>query len=459
MNCKREDEIIKLLRSEVKPAVGCTEPVAVALAVSKACEVLRLKGFDPFEVEVEVSANILKNAMGVGIPGTGKVGLPIAVALAVACGKSEYKLEVLKDVSSEALERAEEFVAAGKIKISVADTQLNLYIKVTVFSSRKGGDYAENGNHYATAVVSGSHDNIESYGFDGVNLSGRDVASPEGSHSSAETKSAGSVRKDDIISGGDITIREICDFVNSVDFDRIEFILESKKLNKALSAEGLRGDYGLKVGKTIAAAEHNMIYGNTVLARAMSATAAATDARMDGCVLPAMSNSGSGNQGITVTMPLVSVADDMNCPREQLARALALAHLVAIHIKSRLGKLSALCGCVVASAGSSCGMVFLKGGGYDQICSAIKNMAGSITGMVCDGAKTGCALKVASGVASAIQSALLALNGISASSNDGIINDDIEKTISDIGAIGSEGMKETDKMILNIMVSKQTAAN
>lgn len=216
----------------------------------------------------------------------------------------------------------------------------------------------------------------------------------------------------------------------------------------------MKNNYGLKVGKTILDNVHKNVFGNGLLTYSMAITAAASDARMAGCTLPAMSNSGSGNQGITVTMPVIAVAEKLSSSKEDLARALVLSHLIAIHIKGYLGKLSALCGCVIASTGSSCGIVYLRGGNYDQVCYAIKNMIGNITGMVCDGAKVGCALKVASGVSSSVQSAILALDDICISENDGIIEKDIEKTIFNLGNIGSVGMQNTDNMILDIMVCK-----
>ncbi|MCD8208604.1 MAG: L-serine ammonia-lyase, iron-sulfur-dependent, subunit alpha [Bacteroidales bacterium] len=251
-----------------------------------------------------------------------------------------------------------------------------------------------------------------------------------------------------------MTIREIYDFACTVDYSDIAFILESRTLNLALAREGLTNDYGLKVGKTIHSGVYKEVFGNTFISNAMALTAAATDARMAGCPLPAMSNSGSGNQGITVTMPVIAYALEVDVPDERLARALVLSHLVAIHIKSYLGKLSALCGCVVASTGSSCGLVYLRGGGYEQVCATIKNMIGNIMGMVCDGAKCGCALKVASGVSSSVQSSVLAMDGICISENDGIIDHDIEKTIANLGRIGSVGMQTADDMILDIMVCK-----
>ncbi len=218
--------------------------------------------------------------------------------------------------------------------------------------------------------------------------------------------------------------------------------------------KGLRNGHGLQVGRRLLAPENRSVFGDNILTYAMAYTAAASDARMAGFSLPAMSNSGSGNQGITATVPIIAIAEKSDTGREELARALVISHLVAIHIKGHLGKLSALCGCVIASTGSACGIVYLRKGGYQEMCAAIKNMIGNITGMVCDGAKVGCALKVASGVASAVQSAVLALDGICISSNDGIIEEDIEKTIANLGRIGSVGMQATDDMILEIMVDK-----
>ena len=249
-----------------------------------------------------------------------------------------------------------------------------------------------------------------------------------------------------------LTVKEIYEFAESVDYEDIKFILEDKTLNLALAEEGLRGDYGLKVGKTISNSVE--VFGNDFVSYAMALTAAASDARMAGCTLPAMSNSGSGNQGITVSMPVIAYALKYDVSDEKLARALIMSNLIAIHIKGYLGRLSALCGCVVASTGSSCGLVWLRGGGYEQICSAIKNMIGNITGMVCDGAKVGCAMKVASGVSSSIQSAVLALDGIHACETDGIIDKDIEKTIENLGNVGSKGMELADELIQKIMVCK-----
>ena len=463
MTLQRELEIIELIQKEVKPALGCTEPIAVSLAVARSCEALRQAGAEVSHLVVEVSANILKNGMGVGIPGTGMIGLHIASALAVTCGKSCYGLEVLKDLSDEAIASAKEMVDAGKVKITLADTPLKLYIKAWAYGCANGVEHA------AATEIKNNHDSIVSVELDGVSVLenshiGIDCAgsactsaacAEEGvSGEAAAGSSVGAAAAEKTTLDYKLSVKEILQFAQEASFENIKFILDSVKLNKALAEAGLKDDYGLKVGKTILAKEHASVFGSSVMSYAMAATAAASDARMAGCTLPAMSNSGSGNQGITVTMPVIAVAEKMGVDEEKLARALVLSHLVAIHIKGYLGKLSALCGCVIASTGSSCGIVYLNGGTYEQVCSAIKNMIGNITGMVCDGAKVGCALKVASGVSSSIQAAVLALDNICISSNDGIIEDCIEKTICNLGRIGAEGMQTTDRMILDIMVCK-----
>ena len=432
-----KESILALIKREVVPALGCTEPIAVALAAARSCEVLREAGYEPERLEAEVSANILKNGMGVGIPGTGMVGLHIAVALASVCGKSEYRLEVLKDLDAEAVEKAKAIVDAGKVKISLSDTDEKLYVRTVAASA----------SHSAEAVVSGSHDSITSLSIDGKALPCGHVSSETSDVAEQEDAYDPDLAKN-------LKLSQIIDFALNTPLEDLEFIMDSVKLNKALSDEGLKHHYGLQVGRTIMDSRHSDIYGDSIMTYAMARTAAASDARMAGCTLPAMSNSGSGNQGITVTVPVIAVAEKTDVSREQLIRALTIAHLVAIHIKGHLGRLSALCGCVIASTGAACGITYLRGGGYREICAAVKNMIGNITGMVCDGAKEGCALKVASGVSCALQSAILALDEICISSNDGIIDDDIEKTVANLGRIGSVGMQTTDEMILDIMICK-----
>ena len=437
----RQAEIIELIRKEVKPALGCTEPIAVALAVAKAMEIIEDKcehtGSDwrmkeGYTLDIKVSGNILKNGMGVGIPGTGMVGLHIASALGAVCGRSEYGLEVLNDLDADSIAQAKKMVEENSVKIGLAETDLKLYVKATVLAY----------GHKACAVIANDHDNIVETSFDEEVLTS---SKAEAGVESKESKSTLDYK---------LTVKEIYEFASTVAYEDIEFILESRTLNLALAHEGLKGTYGLKVGYSIGLSENKEVFGGDFLCYAMSLTAAASDARMAGCTLAAMSNSGSGNQGITVTMPVIAYSLRYGTSDEELARALVLSHLVAIHIKGYLGKLSALCGCVIASTGSACGLVYLRGGDYEQICAAIKNMIGNITGMVCDGAKVGCAMKVASGVSSALQSAVLAREGICISEHDGIIEKDIEKTVQNLGRIGSIGMQNTDNMILDIMVCK-----
>ena len=435
----RQAEIIELIRKEVKPALGCTEPIAVALAVAKAMEIMEVHAgcadgwrySDSYSLKIEVSGNILKNGMGVGIPGTGMVGLHIASALGAVCGKSSYGLEVLHDLNDDAIAQAKQMVEGQRVTVGIAETPLKLYVKASVMDECGNCGYA---------VIENDHDNIVETGFGETVLS------------TSHKEAACTDQKTTL--DYNLTVKEIFEFATTVAYEDIAFILESRTLNLALAQEGLKGTYGLRVGQAISAAANREVFGEDFLSYAMALTAAASDARMAGCTLAAMSNSGSGNQGITVTMPVIAYSIKYNTSDEQLARALVMSHLIAIHIKGYLGKLSALCGCVIASTGSSCGLVYLRGGDYEQICSAIKNMIGNITGMVCDGAKVGCAMKVASGVSSALQSAVLAREGMCISEHDGIIEKDIEKTIQNLGKIGSVGMQHTDDMILNIMVCK-----
>lgn len=422
---------IDIIKQEVKPALGCTEPIAVALAVAKACENI---GRKTERTVVEVSPNILKNGMGVGIPGTGMVGLKIAAALGVTCGKSEYGLEVVKDVNEHSVEEAKEMAKNGCVEIDLADTNETLFIKATCYSK----------DHSSTVIIRERHDNIVYEEIDGIEQK-VEVKKEESEENSSKIIN---------IKEAKMTMSSILAFTKAVDYEDISFILKAAKLNKILSLEGLKKGYGLSVGKSIKMANNGHIFSDSLLTHAMILTASASDARMAGCTLPAMSNSGSGNQGITVTMPVLATAEKLRSTPDELARALVLSHLSAIHIKSHLDRLSALCGCVVASSGASCGICYLMGGDYLEMCSALKNMIGNITGTVCDGAKVGCALKVTTGVSCAILSTNLAMNGICISSNDGIIDDDIEKTIQNLGTVGTKGMAETDRVMLDIMVHK-----
>lgn len=423
---------IDLLKAEVVPALGCTEPIAVALAVAKAREVL---GEIPQNIVLLLSANIYKNGMGVGIPGAGATGLPIAAALGAVFGKSSNCLEVLKGVNDEAVRKAKAFVKEDRVSVGVKKDSEKLYIEVIC--------YGTNGNS-SKAIITTKHSNISRIEHNSEII----VFSEEINVN--DNENTGSVSKVDI----PLSVHGIFEFATKVSYDEIKFIHKTVEYNYAIAQEGLSKNYGLMVGKKIKELVEKGILSDDIMNSAMSLTAAASDARMAGSILPVMSNSGSGNQGLTATLPIYSVALRLKSSDEQIARALVLSHLIAIHIKHYLGRLSALCGCVVASTGAGCGISYLMGGGEKETIYTIKNMIGNITGMICDGAKEGCALKVSTGVGAAIQSALLALEGVVISSNDGIIEDDVEKTIQNLGEIGSKGMTQTDDLLLHIMVSK-----
>lgn len=427
MEKKFREKIISLVKNEVVPAVGCTEPMAVSLCVARATELL---GKAPEKIDVMLSANILKNAMGVGIPGTGMIGLPIAVALGALIGKSEYGLEVLKDVDDEAVERGKAFMNENRISIGLKEgISEKLYIEVLV----------KNGSDKAKAVISGGHTNF-------VLLVHNDDTVYEAQHAAED-------EADD--DDGWLTLSKVYEFATTAPLKEIDFICQAKVLNEKAAEESLKGNYGHMLGKTLSQPLGKGIFGDTIFSHVISATACACDARMAGAPIPVMSNSGSGNQGICATLPVVKFAEENHNTEEELTRALMLSHLTAIYIKQSLGRLSALCGCVVASTGSACGITYLMGGGYDQISFAVKNMAANLTGMICDGAKPSCALKLASGVSTAVLSAMLAVQQKCVTSVEGIIDDDVDRSIHNLTRIGKDAMDETDRCVLEIMTSKK----
>lgn len=419
-------QIISLVKREVIPAIGCTEPIAVALAVAKASETL---GKCPEKISLFLSANILKNAMGVGIPGTGMIGLPIAVALGALVGKSVYQLEVLRDSTPEAVEQGRRMIEEKRINIQLKnDINEKLYIEA----------HCEAGTEKSVAVIAGGHTNFVyiSHGDEVLLNCGQDASSEE-----AEVDP-------------ELSMRKVYDFALTAPIEEIEFILETARVNKAAAERSLKGEYGHALGRTLRGKYEQEVMGNSVFSHILSFTSAACDARMAGAMIPVMSNSGSGNQGIAATLPVVVYAEDNNKSREKLTRALMLSHLTVIYIKQSLGRLSALCGCVVAATGSSCGITYLMGGGYEQVSFAVKNMIANLTGMICDGAKPSCSLKLTSGVSTAVLSAIMAMENKSVTSVEGIIDDDVDRCIRNLTLIGSEGMNETDKLVLHIMTNK-----
>lgn len=419
-------KIIELINREVIPAIGCTEPIAVALCAARATELLSAR---PERIEVLLSANILKNAMGVGIPGTGMIGLPIAVALGALIGRSEYRLEVLRDVTPEAVEEGRQYIDEKRITIGLKEgIEEKLYAEVI----------AVTGTKRAVAVIAGGHTNFVYEEVDGVaTLDNR-------------TPTAGEEQSEEV----DLTLHRVWEFALESPLEELRFILETKRLNKAAAEKAFTGEYGHSVGRTFAQARGGHMIGSGAFSRILAYTSAACDARMAGAMIPVMSNSGSGNQGISATMPVVVYAEEINASEEQLIRALTLSHLTVIYIKQSLGRLSALCGCVVAATGSSCGITYLMGGGYEEMVSAVKNMIANLTGMICDGAKPSCAMKVASGVSTAVLSAMMAMEGRCVTSVEGIIEEDVDRSIRNLTRIGRDGMNETDRMVLDIMTHK-----
>jgi L-cysteine desulfidase len=420
---------IRLLHREVVPALGCTDPVAIALAAAKARGAL---GREPERIEVRLSRNMLKNAMGVGIPGTGASGIDLAAALGAFGGDQDAGLRVLAGIHGETVEVARRFAAAGKVLVSLADTDEVLFIEVAMSA----------GQDSAKAVIAGDYARVTLVESNG------DVRSiPDLEHTDGDVQRPSS--------RGSLSVREIFDFALGVPVDRLAFILEAALMNTTLAEEGLAGDYGLRVGKTLKLAVKSGFLTQDAATLAAIATAAAVDARMAGCTLPAMTNSGSGNQGITITMPIATFAQSLGASEERLARALVLGHLVSIHIRQHWDRLSAMCGTVAAGTGASCGIVYLLGGGYAEIAMGIANMAGDLSGMVCDGAKPSCALKASSSVQAAVKAALLAMQGIRVGGSEGIVENDVERTIDNLGRLSSDGMRQADAMILGMMVSKQ----
>lgn len=429
MDNKTKAQIIKLIHQEVIPAIGCTEPVAVALAAAKAAETL---GAKPTKIEVFLSANILKNAMGVGIPGTGMVGLPIAIALGSLIGKSAYGLEVLRDLTPDALAEGKQMIECKCIHIALKENVDKLYIEVNCSA----------GEDTSKVIICHEHTNIIYVEKNGEVLT--DLR--QSGNDSEEVCAAHDELK--------LSFSTVYEFAMEMPLDDIRFILETADLNKKAAEASIQGNFGHTVSKTVSGAFGKKYMGESPYTHMLVMTAAACDARMDGAMIPVMSNSGSGNQGIAATLPVLSFAEDIKCSEEQLIRALMLSHLMVIYIKQSLGRLSALCGCVVAATGASCGITYLMGGSKTQISYAIKNMIGNITGMICDGAKPSCAMKVSSGVSTAMLSALMAMEDKVVTPVEGIIDEDVDKSITNLTSIGSKGMEATDRLVLDIMTHK-----
>lgn len=418
---------LKTLKKEVVPSEGCTEPIAIAYAASIAAEHLNGK---IKKVNIYLSKNVIKNALGVGIPGTGGVGIEIAAALGISIQKSYKKLTILSNFTEDELKKAKQIVESNIINIKQKDIDKALYIEVELYSEISK----------STVIIEDTHTNVTLIKCD------NEILIDNNNEVNEELEEDHKLFK----------IEDIYNFAKEVDFADIKFILESAKMNERVSEEGLRGDYGLQVGSKIIQKGNFNLFSNDASNKIIAASAAASDARMDGCAMPIMTTAGSGNQGIACSIPVAQTAKLLEKSEEELARALVLSNLVTIRIKKHMGRLSPLCGAGIAGAtGASCGITYLLGGNIENINYCINNMISDLSGMICDGAKETCALKIATGTNAAIQCANLAMNGISATSNDGIVSKDVEKTIESIETLIQNGFKTVDDTILNIMLEKK----
>lgn len=427
MNQQQIDRYIRLIRSETAPAMGCTEPAAGALCAAAAAAQL---GCAPESLAVEVSSYIFKNAMNVGIPGTGETGLDIACAMGALCPKPELGLSVLGEFDPGRLPEARRL--ARNTRISVAEGVPKVYIRAV----------AHGGGSYGEAVIRDTHTGIVYLGRDGVPSMEKDMAPSSAPESGGE--------------GAQLDIPGIWQFGQEVPVSALYFLRELVQVNCAMAEEGLSHPYGLQVGRQMHSGTAAGLIAEDTANFAAAYTAAAADARMSGCEQAVMSVAGSGNQGLTATLPVIAVARKSGKPEEVMLRALAISILTTIHAKEYIGRLSVLCGCGVASSiGVTAGVVYMLGGTLEQAEMGIRTMTADISGIVCDGAKPGCALKIATSVGAAMRAASFALSGIGASAHDGIVAGDVEETLRNLGELGADGMAAANQVILDMLLHKQ----
>ena len=423
-NMELTQSYLTLLREDTLPAIGCTEPVAVALCAAEASPCL-LK--EPYRLHLEVSPYILKNGMHVGIPGTaGLTGLDLACALGSLLPHPEKQMTILGDVSDEKLSKAKAIVQSGSVSVRSADTPYKVWVDVRI-------DAAD--GHWARAVIQGTHTHVLL-----VEKDGQPLRTDRCQESESRDMPA-------------ITLESVYAFATTVSQADLEFLDEIIRVNTRIACEGLARDYGLCVGRHLANSPD-------AAQQVIAVTAAAADARMSGCQLPVMTNMGSGNQGITASLPVIETAHLLGASREQLLRALAISELVAMEVKTHIGRLSALCGCSIAAAiGAASAMVFLRGGNFEQIAYAVNMMVGDVTGIICDGAKPGCALKIATAVSAAQRAAVLALSLEHTVQPYGIVSSDVEATIQNLGTLGRDGMGNANDVVLRMMLDGQHDEN
>lgn len=423
------DRFINIVKAEVKPALGCTEPVSVALACAVAAAQLTEK---VDRIEVQVSPNLMKNGMGVTVPGTGMVGLPVAAALGALAGDADAGLEVLKNASAQAVSAAKALLDAGRVKVRLQTPCDDiLWVCARVYANEQ----------WACVTIAGDHTRIMRIETTDAVVFERDAPDAECADTAPDVLSRTS-------------LKDIVTFAEQVPLAQIRFILQAARLNDALSQEGLRGTWGLHIGATLQKQQTRGLLADDLLTAIVIRTSAASDARMGGASLPAMSNSGSGNQGITATLPVVVVAEHFQVSEEKLTRALMLSHLSAIYIHHQLPRLSALCAATTAAMGAAAGLAWLIDGRYDTLAMAISSMIGDVSGMICDGASNSCAMKVSTSVSSAWKAVLMALDDTAVTGNEGIVAHDVEQSIANLCALACQSMQQTDRQIIDIMARK-----
>lgn len=422
------EKLLKSLINGVKPALGCTEPVAVGLATAKAYEAVE---GEIINIKVDVSANIFKNGMGVGIPGTKEIGLVFATALAVACGDSSLGLEVFKNVDDKTIAEAQDLIDRGLVEVNLETEKENFYIKAEVTTVNGKG----------ICIIKDGHTNIVYVEANGKVLFEKESEDKKTSFSNEYLK--------------DITLGDIRSFVEGVSFENIKFLLEGVKLNMAMADVGLKDKPGPGLGAAMNLLMEEGVMQKDVVNKARAYTSAAADARMAGVNMPVMSSAGSGNHGITAIIPTTMMCEHLGYDNEKLARALAFSHLTTAYIKTFTGALSPVCGCAVAAGiGASTSIAWLLGGTNEQIAGAIKNMVGTLAGLVCDGAKSSCAFKLSTAASEAIIQAKLAVNDVVVGDFDGLVSPSGEDTIKNLGRFCGDGMEPADRVILDIMTNK-----
>lgn len=420
------EKVLKILEEEIVAAEGCTEPIALSYAAAKAKRIL---GTIPNKVDVFLSGNIIKNVKSVTIPNSdGMVGIEVAIAMGLIAGDDRKELMVISDVTSEQLTEVKEFLAKDIIKTHVHPGDIKLYIRLEI----------SNDIDNVVLEIKHTHTNVTQIQKNGKVLLSQ-VCNDGDFNSSLTDRKV-------------LSVKFIYDLAKIIDIDLIRPIFQKVvNYNSAIAEEGLKGKYGVNIGKMILENIEKGIYGNDVRNKAASYASAGSDARMSGCALPVMTTSGSGNQGMTASLPIIKFAAEKNLSGEELIRGLFVSHLITIHVKTNVGRLSAYCGAICAAAGVAASLTYLHGGSYEMVCAAITNILGNLSGVICDGAKASCAMKISSGIYSAFDATMLALNKDVLKSGDGIVGVDIEETIRNVGELAQSGMKGTDETILDIM--------